>query len=324
MRACSCGHLLGDRQLGALGSSAAAWPVSEMNTSSSVGRCRAMSSIPTPDRVEPAHRPRRSCRGAAHRRAARCCPRASAARGTSPPAPPPRARRRAVSSSTTSSRSPPIWAFSSSEVPSAITLAVVDHDDLVGEPVGLVEVLRRQQHGGAGRDAALDRLPEREPAARVEPGGRLVEEQHRRAEHERGGEVEPAAHAAGVRLRGPLRGVASGRSARAARPRACARRRAACGRAGRPSRGSRSRSGSRRRPRTGRPARSWRAARPRRARRRGPRRARCPRRRSSSVARIRTAVVLPGAVRAEQAEHACPSARRSRRPRARPPSRRTS
>ena len=57
------------------------------------------------------------------------------------------------------------------------------------------------------RDAALDRLPQAQPAARVEPGGRLVQEQHRRAEHERGGEVEPAAHAAGVGLRGPLGGL---------------------------------------------------------------------------------------------------------------------
>ena len=117
------------------------------------------------------------------------------------------ARRRARSSSVTSSRSPPICAFSSSEVPSAITLPWSITTMLVGEPVGLVEVLGREQHGRAAGDAALDRLPQAEPAARVEPGRRLVEEQHRRAEHERGREVEPPAHAAGVGLRGPLGGV---------------------------------------------------------------------------------------------------------------------
>ena len=45
---------------------------------------------------------------------------------------------------------------------------------------------------------AFDRLPERDAAARVEAGGRLVEEEDRRPRDERGGEVEPAAHAARV------------------------------------------------------------------------------------------------------------------------------
>ena len=55
---------------------------------------------------------------------------------------------------------------------------------------------------------------------RVEAGRRLVEEQHRRAVHERGGEVEPAAHAAAVGAHGTVGGVGRGRSARAARRRA--------------------------------------------------------------------------------------------------------
>ena len=86
-------------------------------------------------------------------------------------------------------------------------LAVVDHRDAVREPVGLVEVLGREQHGRAGGHARLDRLPELEAAARVEPGGGLVEEQHRRAGHQRRGEVESAAHAAGVGLRQAVGGV---------------------------------------------------------------------------------------------------------------------
>jgi hypothetical protein len=77
-------------------------------------------------------------------------------------------------------------------VPSAITRPWSDHRDAVGEPVGLLEVLRGQQHGRAAGDAVLDRVPQRAAAARVEAGGRLVEEQHRRAGDERGGEVEPA------------------------------------------------------------------------------------------------------------------------------------
>ena len=79
--------------------------------------------------------------------------------------------------------------------------AVVDHRDRVGQPVGLVEVLRGQQHGRARRRRAPRSSSHRlEPAARVEAGGRLVEEQHRRLGDERGGEVEPAAHAARVGL----------------------------------------------------------------------------------------------------------------------------
>ncbi len=50
-------------------------------------------------------------------------------------------------------------------------------------------------------------VPQAQAAARVEPGRRLVEEQHRRARDERRGEVEAAAHAAGVGLRRPVGGV---------------------------------------------------------------------------------------------------------------------
>ncbi len=76
--------------------------------------------------------------------------------------------------------------------------AVVDHRDPVGQAIGLVEVLGGQQHGGAVVDQVLDRLPQAEAAARVEAGGRLVEEDHRRLGDQRRGEVEPATHAAGV------------------------------------------------------------------------------------------------------------------------------
>ena len=84
---------------------------------------------------------------------------------------------------------------------------MVDDGDPVGEPVGLVQVLRRQQHGRPARDEPLDRVPEREPAARVEPRGRLVEEQHGRAGDQGGRQVEPAAHPAGVGPHEPAAGV---------------------------------------------------------------------------------------------------------------------
>ena len=86
-------------------------------------------------------------------------------------------------------------------------LAVVDDRDAVGEPVGLVEVLGGQQDGRAVGDEVLDRHPQVDAAARVEARRRLVEEQHRRARDERGREVEPAAHAAGVGLRDAVGGV---------------------------------------------------------------------------------------------------------------------
>ena len=45
--------------------------------------------------------------------------------------------------------SAPSLAFSSADVPFGDHPAVIDHDDVVGEAVGLFEILRREQHGGA-------------------------------------------------------------------------------------------------------------------------------------------------------------------------------
>ena len=77
-------------------------------------------------------------------------------------------------------------------------LAVVDDHDVVGELVGLLEVLRRQQHVGAGGDERPDRVPQLDAAARVETGRRLVEQQQAGCADEAGAEVEAAAHAARV------------------------------------------------------------------------------------------------------------------------------
>src|SRR5919198_356700 len=76
---------------------------------------------------------------------------------------------------------------------------VVDDPDAVGEHVGLLEVLRRQEDGDAllAREPA-DLAPERGAALNVEPRRRLVEEEHRRAVDEREREVEPPLHPARV------------------------------------------------------------------------------------------------------------------------------
>jgi len=74
--------------------------------------------------------------------------------------------------------------------------AVVDDDDVLGEPVGLFEVLGGEEHGGATRNECLDHVPQGQSALWVEAGRRLVQKQDRRAGHESGGKVESTAHAA--------------------------------------------------------------------------------------------------------------------------------
>ena len=86
--------------------------------------------------------------------------------------------------------------------------AVVDHGDAVGQPVGLFEVLRRQQHGRPLGDQLADDGPQLGAALDVEAGGGLVEEQHRRALHEGGGDVESPPHAARVGAHRTVGGVA--------------------------------------------------------------------------------------------------------------------
>ena len=76
-----------------------------------------------------------------------------------------------------------------------------------GEMVGLVEVLRGEQHVGAVGDQRADRVPQLDAAARIETGGRLVEQQQPGPADEAGAEVEAAAHAAGVRAHRPVGGV---------------------------------------------------------------------------------------------------------------------
>ena len=103
--------------------------------------------------------------------------------------------------------------------------ATVDHRDPVREPVGLVEVLGRQQDRRPLLHSGLDGLPELDPAARVEAGRGLVQEQDRWPGHERGGQVEAPPHAARVGAHEPMAAPDSAKrsSSSPARRRASAR-----------------------------------------------------------------------------------------------------
>ena len=76
--------------------------------------------------------------------------------------------------------------------------ARVDQRDQVRELVGLLQVLRGEQHGRAAADEPADRRPDLAAPARVQAGGGLVEEEHRRREDQAGREVQPPPHAARV------------------------------------------------------------------------------------------------------------------------------
>ena len=137
-------------------------------------------------------------------------PERSAARASASGSPGPiRDRMPATSSSRlrsagrTSMRWPPTIRLSPSGVSWAITRPWSITRDLVGQRVGLLQVLRGEQHGGAVVDQPPHDAPHVLALGRVEPGGGLVQEDHRRAADQAGGQVEPAAHAAGVGLGGP-------------------------------------------------------------------------------------------------------------------------
>jgi hypothetical protein len=84
---------------------------------------------------------------------------------------------------------------------------VIDDDDPIGELVGLIQVLRGQQQRHALGDQPPDHVPHPHPAGRIQTSRRLVEEQHRRAHDQAGGQVQPTAHAAAVGLGHPFGGI---------------------------------------------------------------------------------------------------------------------
>ncbi len=74
--------------------------------------------------------------------------------------------------------------------------AVVDDRDPLAELVGLFHVVRREHDRLAPPVQLADHVPQREPALRIEAGGRLVEEQHVGVVHDRPGDHQPLRHAA--------------------------------------------------------------------------------------------------------------------------------
>ena len=160
-------------------------------------------------RCRPVARPRRSPGGSRGRPVRRA------------PARRRRGRRRRRSTIT---RSPPSRSLSSAEVPSAIT-----------RPAPMT-VIRSASWSASSRYCVVsstvvpsattcaDRRPHLAAAPRVEAGGRLVEEEHARPADQAGRDVEPAAHAAGVRrdlaaagVREPVRRRAARRPGRGPR-----------------------------------------------------------------------------------------------------------
>ncbi len=88
--------------------------------------------------------------------------------------------------------------------------AAAEDGDAVGEPVGLLQVLGGQEDRRTARGEFADHLPQLLAVARVEAGGRFVEEHHAGgagAADESGGQVEAAAHAARVRPGQPAAGL---------------------------------------------------------------------------------------------------------------------
>ena len=201
---------------------AASRVVMARNTSSRLGRRMDTTtpSAPGPAAVELVHRARA---GRAR------CRRWAARAGASP------------SASCSSTTSPPIRAFSSAGGALGDDPAAVEHRDAVGEPVGLLEVLGREEDRRARSGERADDVPQLLPAAGVEPGRRLVEEQHRRRHDEAERQVEPTAHAAGVGADPSARGIREVESFEQLGGAACGPRDARAPRGGPSSRGSRCR-----------------------------------------------------------------------------------
>ena len=84
---------------------------------------------------------------------------------------------------------------------------VVDHGDLLGELICLLEVLGGEQKRRPLADELAHDRPDLVAAARIQPGRRLVQEQHARAGQQARREVETSPHPTGVRARRAVGGV---------------------------------------------------------------------------------------------------------------------
>jgi hypothetical protein len=84
--------------------------------------------------------------------------------------------------------------------------ALIDDREPIGERVGLLEVVGREEDGRAGLAQVLDLLPHARPRLRVEAGRGLVEEEDLGPVDDAEPHVEAAPHAAGVRPGRPVGG----------------------------------------------------------------------------------------------------------------------
>ena len=85
-------------------------------------------------------------------------------------------------------------------------LAVGDERDAVAV-LGLGHVLGRDQQRASLVAQPAQLVPDGFAQDRIDPGGRLVDEQHLRAVDERAGELEPSLHATGQVARQPMASV---------------------------------------------------------------------------------------------------------------------
>ena len=228
------------RSLASSSSCSAAWPVSTRNTSSRVGRRTARSAMPTPaSSSSPNHLGDHAAaarEGHPHHRVVHLG--RVAARGRE------RLHRPGGLRGILEGHLQPLAADPGLELVRGTLgdhLAVVDHGDAVRQPVGLVERLGGEQHGGARRHAGARSSRAACRGCGVEPGGGLVQEEDGRVGHQRGAEVEAAAHAAGVGAHQPAGGLVQLEAVEQLLRPLAGPGPARGGRAGRPSRGSRSR-----------------------------------------------------------------------------------
>ena len=98
----------------------------------------------------------------------------------------------------------PACAFRSLAVPSAMTLPLSTITMRAGKVIGFVEILRREQHVGAVRRELTNRIPQLDATARIERGRRFVEEQETRRPDEARAEIQAPALPTGVRAHEPI------------------------------------------------------------------------------------------------------------------------
>ena len=101
-----------------------------------------------------------------------------------------------LSRTCTSMTLPPIRCLSCGRGAGRDSPTVVDDHDLAGEMVGLIEVLRGQQNVGPLLDEGADRVPQLDPATRVQACRGLIEQQQPRSADQARTEVQPPAHPA--------------------------------------------------------------------------------------------------------------------------------